>query len=461
MRYSRILALITAMILLIVCLCGCSETPSQGGTVTTTTAGVEDEGATTTTTDTAFSAQQEHTTVSTSTSDAVSTVTTTAKSKDATDKEKATTTGKVNTTQKQTTTVAMTTTTVQTTVATTTTQPPVKTALKPLSPDEYYGYNILKKDPNGTLLTNLYQYFVAEADKMETNIKLDGISTSLTVEQVKKVWNYYLLDYPQHFWVDNGFNYTTVDNAVTELQPLYSMTNAERQFAQLEFDEVVNSLLSDISGSWSDYQRELAVHDALCNRVTYRDDGITSHNAYGALVNKNAVCEGYAEAFQYLMYQCGIQCLGVFGTAGTEQHKWNIVYVDGVYYDIDVTWDDPVVAQGGALVAHTYFNLSDAILFRDHDATDERNYPLPHCESMDENYYVMQGVWLHDFSEEAIAKAIQKYGNNVEIYLDGHTANEFSSWLKEHWKSIRTLSGTEYRGYSLASIGKNVILKLK
>ncbi len=467
MRHHRILALVTAVILLTACLCACGETPPQSTATTTTSTAI-----TTTTADTTALEQGDTTTVQqeTTTSKNETTATqekTTIKEKTTTTKEKTTTTAQTATTTSKTeitTTKATTTTTttVQTTVATTTTtKAPVKTALIPLAPYDYYGYTLLKREADGEVLTKLYEHFVAQAEKMETAIELESISSSLTLPQVKKVWNYYQLDYPQHFWVDNGFNYTTRDDVVVELQPFYSMTVAERDKAKPEFDAVVKSMLSDISGSWKEYDRELAVHDALCNRVTYKDNGKTSHNAYGALVNKTAVCEGYAEAFQYLMYQCGIQCLGVFGTAQSEQHKWNIVYVDGVYYDVDVTWDDPVVEQdAAALVAHTYFNLSDAILFRDHDATDDRNYPLPHCESMEENYYTMQGVWLHDFSEEAIAKAIQKHGETVEIYLDKHTTSEFSAWLKEHWKSIRDMAGGEYQGYRMASIGDSVMLTL-
>ncbi len=451
MTYTRIVAFLVMLTLLVGCLCACGETAPQDGATTTTTGETQvsqsDEQTTT---------QEDATTTSVKESTTEKQETTTAKDKTTTVKKTATSTTKAETTVGTTTT-----TTAQTTVATTTTTKaqPI-TALKPLSPDDYYGYNLLKKEADGALLTQLYKHFVESVERMDATIKLDSISTSLSLPTVKKVWNYYQLDYPQHFWVDNGFDYSTLSEHVTEIQPIYSMTVAERDKAKVEFDAVVKSLLSKISGSWGEYKRELAVHDALCDRVTYRDDGKTSHNAYGALVNKVAVCEGYAEAFQYLMYQVGTQCLGVFGTAGKLPHKWNIVYIDGVYYDVDVTWDDPIVNGGAELVAHTYFNLSDAILFRDHNENDERNYPLPPCNSMDENYYVMQGVWMHDFSEEAIAKAIQSHGETVEIYLDEHTTNEFATWLQEHWKTIREMAQTEYRGYRLAAVSNTVTLTL-
>lgn len=67
-----------------------------------------------------------------------------------------------------------------------------------------------------------------------------------------------------------------------------------------------------------------------------------AHSAYGALINKKAVCEGYAELFNLLARKAGIDSVMVTGFAGEYLHAWNMVKLNGVYRYIDTTWDDPV-----------------------------------------------------------------------------------------------------------------------
>ena len=57
----------------------------------------------------------------------------------------------------------------------------------------------------------------------------------------------------------------------------------------------------------------------------------------------NVVCEGYAQAFQYLCelssFSDSVSCYMVAGYAG-EPHAWNIVRINGKSYVVDVTWMD-------------------------------------------------------------------------------------------------------------------------
>lgn len=96
--------------------------------------------------------------------------------------------------------------------------------------------------------------------------------------------------------------------------------------------------------------------------------------AEGALVNKLAVCQGYAEAFSLLCHKAGIQTEMVYGIADNgqsrESHAWNIVRIDGVWYQIDATWDDPITQNtaGGANLRYSYFLIPDSVMNQDHFA---------------------------------------------------------------------------------------------
>ena len=107
-------------------------------------------------------------------------------------------------------------------------------------------------------------------------------------------------------------------------------------------------MISEAKTKANDYEKIKYVHDYLVDNISYDEslEASNTHNMYGALVNKTCVCDGYANAFQYLMLELGINSMNIPGytTAGeTEYHQWNAVELDGKWYMIDVTWDDPVI----------------------------------------------------------------------------------------------------------------------
>lgn len=133
----------------------------------------------------------------------------------------------------------------------------------------------------------------------------------------------------------------------------YSKDDVEKYEAQIE--QVKNRIIANLQGK-SDYQKIKIVHDYLIDTIEYEDDLLQRdiYNIYGALVNKRCVCEGYAKAFQYLMNEIGIENTIVIGTGtnskgNTENHAWNYVKLDGKWYAVDVTWDDPIIVGGGKL----------------------------------------------------------------------------------------------------------------
>ena len=117
-------------------------------------------------------------------------------------------------------------------------------------------------------------------------------------------------------------------------------------------EEVKNTILSQRSGN--NYEDIKMVHDYLVDNIEY-DSTISRNNiydVYGALVNRVAVCEGYARAFKYILDEMGIPCVLVIGTGTnsqgeTERHAWNYVELEGNWYAVDCTWDDPIIIGGG------------------------------------------------------------------------------------------------------------------
>lgn len=148
-------------------------------------------------------------------------------------------------------------------------------------------------------------------------------------------------------YINNGSDITYLADG------FYSKEDVEEYEAQIE--QVKNRIITNLQGK-TDYEKIKIVHDYLIDSIEYEED-LSQNNVYdiyGALVRKKCVCEGYAKAFQYLMNELGIENTIVIGTGTnskgeTENHAWNYVKLDGKWYAVDVTWDDPIITGGGTL----------------------------------------------------------------------------------------------------------------
>ena len=106
----------------------------------------------------------------------------------------------------------------------------------------------------------------------------------------------------------------------------------------------VNSLLASLNiNQLETYEKVKAVYDWICVNVTYDYDGlgnvqnVKKYTAYGALIDKIAVCQGYSVLLYRLLLELGIDSRIV--TGNDESHAWNIVKIGAWYYNVDATWD--------------------------------------------------------------------------------------------------------------------------
>ncbi|SHI95542.1 Transglutaminase-like superfamily protein [Thermoclostridium caenicola] len=158
-------------------------------------------------------------------------------------------------------------------------------------------------------------------------------------------------------------------------------------------DEIIAAI---IEPGMTDFEKELAIHDYIVNNCRYdienQRKGSTppeAYTAYGVLVNGSAVCEGYAKAMKLLLDRVNIRSLVVVGYSKGNAHAWNMVCLDGQYYHVDTTWDDPVMAGGSQVLTHVYFNLADHEIQKDH-SWDKAAYPQ--CVDTLYNYYHYYGL---------------------------------------------------------------------
>ena len=122
----------------------------------------------------------------------------------------------------------------------------------------------------------------------------------------------------------------------------------KKTIAQMRVDtkKAVKQIVTDMdSEGKSDYEIVCMVNEYLCDNAEYSDGDDPyppeTYTAYGALVDGIAVCEGYSAGAKLLLNELGVVCDMEFGECtGGGGHAWNLVKVDGIWYQMDTTWND-------------------------------------------------------------------------------------------------------------------------
>ena len=157
---------------------------------------------------------------------------------------------------------------------------------------------------------------------------------------------------------------------------------AEDESGNSEIKKIVDYFIQNfITRDMTDFEKAMQIIKYLVETVTYDIDELEddtpyindSYKAYGALVNHKAVCSGYAKAFDLLAKKCGLSTTVVTGEAINSSnlngpHAWNQIYLDGEWYNVDVTWEDPItnVKLGFDNLLNEYINRTDADFSKDH-----------------------------------------------------------------------------------------------
>lgn len=209
--------------------------------------------------------------------------------------------------------------------------------------------------------------FVPDSDLIDANEWLTRISG---IEQIK-------CEYRR---IKDGYNLVVTfecwDNYAI-IKAFNSGNTSQLNSRQVElYNKYIEVLAEVTSPARSDYENELAIHDYLVSHITYIDNGGSTFNAYDAMINGEAVCSGYTESFKTFMDMLGIENYTISGKAGNEQHIWNVVKLDNDWYQVDVTWDDPV-GSSQEYIDHSYFNISDSDMAIDHTWTSDSNETNP------------------------------------------------------------------------------------
>ena len=161
------------------------------------------------------------------------------------------------------------------------------------------------------------------------------------------LWNGSVFDYDGTWSYNSSNRYYTYE---IQIAASYYTSAAQEQAVDAEVKRLLNTL--PVSGV-SDYKKVKAVYDYMCKNIVYDYAGLNAgssycHTSHSAFIAHKTVCQGYASMFYRMMLEMGIDCRLIAGDAnsystgpdyGNDEHGWNIVKLNGKYYNLDATWD--------------------------------------------------------------------------------------------------------------------------
>lgn len=227
----------------------------------------------------------------------------------------------------------------------------------------------------------------------------------------------------------------------------YHTNKSQEEFVDSEVDRVINEI---IQPTMSEFQKVKAINDWMVNKTKYSFNANTSvHAAYTLFKEGKGVCQAYALAAYRLLEKAGMEAKYVTGNAGSENHGWNLVNVDGKWYHLDITWNDPISRTGEDTLSYKYFLISDDAIGVDH-TRDDRSKAYP--KATDSYYEAMRGISNpYEYNNHIY------YGNSMDGYklykIDLETMENI---LLLEDRAIYTVGYNDWIYYSNYSRGGNI-----
>ncbi|MDE5605441.1 MAG: hypothetical protein K2I73_07650 [Eubacterium sp.] len=283
------------------------------------------------------------------------------------------------------------------------------------------------------------------------NIRLK--SCRITVDELEEIVKY-LKTNCFYYYVDSNYTYFSDGQYITSINPRYTMSAEEIK----ETDRFIHSMIDDIAKQASSYKTDIEklifIHNYLVENLEYGNDDSSENNIYGALVLKKTKCVGYSEAFRYIAEKAGIKTYIV--SSSKLAHAWNMVLINGNYFFVDCTWDDPILDKVNlsndplsGYGCYKYFLCSEANYMKnEHKATDwtvngENIKGIAVTTAYDNFLWrdygslmrYSKGSWYHDYgySGENITNS-----NDVKFSIDKITFSGNTKYEQETVRTIRT-----------------------
>lgn len=203
---------------------------------------------------------------------------------------------------------------------------------------------------SATAAQRLYNGLSSGSEKIELS------DLGLTTDTLRELFQDVVNSHADLFFVSGTYQYSITGNTISALLPSYLSSGTEREKQLAFYNQKMNEIIEGVDPSWTDLEKLLYVHDYLCQHYEY-DTSYSNYDAYSFFTQGKGVCQAYTVTYATALRMLGIEASTA--TSNSMNHIWNIVKLDGKWYHVDVTWDDPI-SDKFSLANHNFFLLSDA-----------------------------------------------------------------------------------------------------
>lgn len=237
----------------------------------------------------------------------------------------------------------------------------------------YTGSNVFEywkstlTDEQKVLYEEIKESYLQFKEQFGTKVK------KINDEDFDKVFDAVVLDHPEIFWIDSYSTIITLNNYINTskiIQLRYSYTKEEAKEVKARIEPKYNEIIEEAKKRSTDYDKIKYVHDKLIEISQYHEYTPDQVNSYQSIVSifdmGDTVCAGYAYGFKFIMDNLGIKAIASSDVSHEEDqsrnHIWNMVNLDGRWYNIDVTWDQ----NNGNGIIYNYFLKDNDEFYKDH-----------------------------------------------------------------------------------------------
>lgn len=310
---------------------------------------------------------------------------------------------------------------------------------------QYYAYSLLDD-----VEKQVYEKILRAVKNFESEIT--EIPENMKKPQIQKIADYVDYDHPEIFWFQYGaaVYFRQDDEVVTKIGLKYRMSEEEAKNRKQQIDVAAKKFTETLNHNMSDYDITLCVYENIIKLIDYDTLGLEKQekdkekyekpddlrSIYGVIVNKKAVCAGYAKATQYFLQMYGIECTYI----SNHGHAWNLVKLDGDYYHLDTTWGDhsdtKVSRNTSNEIDYDCFCITTEELKNLKNHKLDRVIPLPLCTATKCNYYHKTGLYFDKYDFEKCKQSLSEKMIHGEKIISLKCAN--STIFNEFKKNLIT-----------------------
>ena len=171
-----------------------------------------------------------------------------------------------------------------------------------------------------------------------------NIATFITDEIVYRGSNK-VLTYNEYY-IENDYIYVQNTDS-NKVKKVYD--DEQIEFINNYIDEFMNK---NLNLSMSNYDKIKSFHDHIVNNTVYDEENrFDSYTAYNLITSGVSICGGYSDIIAIYLNKLGVKNYKIT----SENHIWNLVELDGAWYHLDATWDDPIASDGIQYLIHNFF----------------------------------------------------------------------------------------------------------